>query len=205
MAELLDRQRRRPPPSPPPRLDDGDRRARPPPRARRLAAARARSGPRTTARWRSSRATRSCARRSSALVDVAPACADPAELAEHLGAFLARSSGRHPRWRRVARRGRARCALGGRPGGGRGRPRHGEPLHRRRDAGRARRPRCARLWERGAAVSVDLLGEATVTPAEGRALRRRAATRRSRSSRRRRALAGAPAAGGATRSARCRA
>ena len=52
----------------------------------------------------------------------------------------------------------------GRGGGGGGAP-HGAPLHRRRDPAAALRP-IRRLWEHGAAVSLDLLGEATVTEAE---------------------------------------
>ena len=68
---------------------------------------------------------------------------------------VAMKMGNTPRGPRRARRRRRR-----------GRPPHGAPLHRRRDA---RRPRsaCLRdLWKDGVASSVDLLGEATVTQAE---------------------------------------
>jgi proline dehydrogenase len=103
------------------------------------------------------------------LVDVAPACAGPAELAEHLGAFL---DGVERPTVSVAIASRAAVAPGTRWAAGRaataavrgmaGRFIVGETPSAAADTLRG-------LWERGSAVSVDLLGEATVTPAEGRA------------------------------------
>jgi proline dehydrogenase len=103
------------------------------------------------------------------LVDVAPACGGPAELAEHLHAFLddverpSRATGAAARAVSAARWhgtiGRA-AAVGV-----------------RRMAGRfivgesptAALPVLRRLWLNGTTTSVDLLGEATVTAAEGQA------------------------------------
>lgn len=103
------------------------------------------------------------------LVDVAPACAGPRELAEHLAAFL--DDARRPSaMLRLARRtvgpaqtrpliGRA-AAIAVRQMAGRfivgEQPREAVPVLRR-------------LWERGTATSIDLLGEATVTPGEAQA------------------------------------
>jgi RHH-type proline utilization regulon transcriptional repressor/proline dehydrogenase/delta 1-pyrroline-5-carboxylate dehydrogenase len=91
------------------------------------------------------------------LVDVAPACATPRELADHLAALLGEVERRLPI-------GAARRPLAGRLAG--------VAVHRMaqrfivgqgpRDAVSA----LARLWRAGAAASVDLLGEATVTAAE---------------------------------------
>jgi RHH-type proline utilization regulon transcriptional repressor/proline dehydrogenase/delta 1-pyrroline-5-carboxylate dehydrogenase len=91
------------------------------------------------------------------LVDVAPACATPRELADHLGALLGEVDRKLP----VAA---ARRPLAGRLAG--------VAVHRmaqRFIVGQGPRdavPALARLWRAGAAASVDLLGEATVTAAE---------------------------------------
>src|SRR5262245_2094683 len=91
------------------------------------------------------------------LVDVAPACATPRELADHLGALLGEVERRLP----IAA---ARRPLAGRVAG--------VAVHRmaqRFIVGQGPRdavPALARLWRAGAAASVDLLGEATVTAAE---------------------------------------
>ena len=91
------------------------------------------------------------------LVDVAPACATPRELADHLGALLGEVDRRLP----IAA---ARRPLAGRLAG--------VAVHRmaqRFIVGQGPRdavPALARLWRAGAAASVDLLGEATVTAAE---------------------------------------
>ena len=106
-------------------------------------------------------------------VDVTPACRSLDDLARHLAGYLEEVDDRPPPIeaamrmsehkagpRRARRRRRRRRAP------------HGAPLHRGRDAeGRAAR-RSRDLWENGAAVSLDLLGEATVTAARGRPLRR---------------------------------
>jgi RHH-type proline utilization regulon transcriptional repressor/proline dehydrogenase/delta 1-pyrroline-5-carboxylate dehydrogenase len=91
------------------------------------------------------------------LVDVAPACATPRELADHLGALLGEVERRLP----IAA---VRRPLAGRVAG--------VAVHRmaqRFIVGQGPRdavPALARLWRAGAAASVDLLGEATVTAAE---------------------------------------
>jgi RHH-type proline utilization regulon transcriptional repressor/proline dehydrogenase/delta 1-pyrroline-5-carboxylate dehydrogenase len=103
------------------------------------------------------------------LVDVAPACAGPLELAEHLHALLAEVE------RRTLPVGLGACAAAA-PGVRRLTGRAASAAVRRM-AGRfivgetpaEAAPVLRRLWERGTAVSVDLLGEATVTRAEGRA------------------------------------
>jgi RHH-type proline utilization regulon transcriptional repressor/proline dehydrogenase/delta 1-pyrroline-5-carboxylate dehydrogenase len=102
-------------------------------------------------------------------VEVAPACRGPRELAEHLAAFLEESEQRsraHEAARRVLARkwlwplsGRVTAAAVGR-------------IAARFIAGRdahAAGATLARMWERGRASSVDLLGEATLTRAQGRA------------------------------------
>lgn len=103
------------------------------------------------------------------LVDVAPACAGPDELAEHLAAYLG-----------DVERPALPVALGTRAadarvvGAATGRV---AAMLVRQMAGRfivgesvaAAAPTLRRLWERGTAVTVDLLGEATVTHAEGQA------------------------------------
>lgn len=103
------------------------------------------------------------------LVDVAPACAGPAELAEHLSAFL---GGVERPAAPVAVASRAAVAPGTRWAAGRAatavvRGMAGRFIVGETPAGAART--LGGLWERGSAVSVDLLGESTVTPAEGRA------------------------------------
>src|SRR3954471_14094442 len=91
------------------------------------------------------------------LVDVAPACATPRELADHLAALLGEVERRLP----LAA---ARRPLAGRVAG--------VAVHRmaqRFIVGQGPRdavPALARLWRAGAGASVDLLGEATVTAAE---------------------------------------
>ena len=100
------------------------------------------------------------------LVDVAPACATPRELAEHLAALLGEvdrqiapvSAARRVSARPVAGRAVGRAA--------------GVAVHRMaqrfivgQGPGDAV-PALARLWRAGAAASVDLLGEATVTASE---------------------------------------
>lgn len=100
------------------------------------------------------------------LVDVAPACASPSELAEHLEALLDDAHERTPIVAGLARMagGRAsRSATG-----------HGASLGVKRmahrfiagESPRAAAPALRALWQQGTAVSVDLLGEATVTAAE---------------------------------------
>ena len=95
------------------------------------------------------------------LVDVAPACAGPRDVAAHLASLLGEVE------RPLAP---VRGAPRGRPVSGRARrprrPADGEALHRRRGARRTRSRRSRGLWASGAAASVDLLGEATVTAAE---------------------------------------
>ncbi|HZV74175.1 MAG TPA: proline dehydrogenase family protein [Conexibacter sp.] len=103
------------------------------------------------------------------LVDVAPACAGPAELAEHMGAYLA---GVERRTAPVAVASRAAVAPAARWAVGRAaiaavRAIAGRFIVGETPAGAARTLRG--LWQHGSAVSVDLLGESTVTPAEGRA------------------------------------
>ena len=102
------------------------------------------------------------------LVDVAPACASAGELAAHLDAFLA---GVEPS-PAVALAARSATARGSRGATGRlalasVRGMAGRFIVGETPASAA--PALRRLWERGAAASVDLLGEATVTRAEGRA------------------------------------
>ncbi|MBS1868616.1 MAG: proline dehydrogenase family protein [Actinobacteria bacterium] len=107
------------------------------------------------------------------LVDVAPACAGSAELAEHLAAYLEEldepappvALGTRAATSPLARRATGRVAA----------------TLVRSMAGRfivgesvaAAAPVLGRLWQRNTAVTVDLLGEATVTPAEGEAYARR--------------------------------
>jgi RHH-type proline utilization regulon transcriptional repressor/proline dehydrogenase/delta 1-pyrroline-5-carboxylate dehydrogenase len=97
-------------------------------------------------------------------VDVRPACADPGDLARHLGELLAEADS--PLARRGAalagtaltRRPLARAAAAG-----------VEQMAQRFIIGadaRAALPAVERLWSDGAATTVDLLGEATVTEEE---------------------------------------
>lgn len=102
------------------------------------------------------------------VVDVAPACAGPAELAEHLSAFLAGVERRTV----AAVASRAAVTPGARWAAGRAATAAVRGMANRFIVGEtpAAAARTLRgLWERGSAVSVDLLGESTVTPAEGRA------------------------------------
>lgn len=101
------------------------------------------------------------------LVDVAPACSGPAELAEHLDAFLdgVDDAQRPVRLVRSATHGRVSRHATGIAAGAAVRAMAGRFI-----AGSS--PQAALgelrgLWERGVASSVDLLGEATVTREEG--------------------------------------
>lgn len=103
------------------------------------------------------------------LVDVAPACADAHELAEHLAAYLDDVEGRALP---VALGGRAADSplLGratGRVAASMVRQMAGHFIVGESIADAA--PTLRRLWTRGVAATVDLLGEATVTHAEGQA------------------------------------
>jgi len=103
------------------------------------------------------------------LVDVAPACSSAAELGEHVGAYLEQipePAGVIARSRRMLR-GRVGAAASGRAAATAVRLMAdrfivGESIS-------AAVPALATLWESGAASTVDLLGEATLTPAEGAA------------------------------------
>jgi len=117
------------------------------------------------------------------LVDVAPACAGPGELADHLAAYLEEAAAVD---RAGARLAPPLAATGARLAGSRaGRIPTGlaARLAVRATAGRfiagasprQAAPELGRLWARGIASSVDLLGEATVTAAEGRAYAARCA------------------------------
>jgi proline dehydrogenase len=103
------------------------------------------------------------------LVDVAPACATPRELADHLSALLAGvGAGRAPA-PRLARIAGAQAARGA---SGRVAAAAIQRMARRfivAESVGVAAPALARLWSRGVAASVDLLGEATVTREEGRA------------------------------------
>jgi RHH-type proline utilization regulon transcriptional repressor/proline dehydrogenase/delta 1-pyrroline-5-carboxylate dehydrogenase len=102
------------------------------------------------------------------LVDVAPACSTPAELAEHLEALLADVDEPTPAVRLATE------AAGGPLAPAVGRL-AAAAVHQMAGAfivgesPRAAASALRRLWSRGAAVTVDLLGEATVTREEGRA------------------------------------
>jgi RHH-type proline utilization regulon transcriptional repressor/proline dehydrogenase/delta 1-pyrroline-5-carboxylate dehydrogenase len=101
------------------------------------------------------------------LVDVAPACAGPAELADHLAAFLDGVTNQTWLVSSVRRAAKSHVAggLSGHVAGNLVRRMAGRfivgesPAHAAASLGQ--------LWARGAAVSVDLLGEATVTREEG--------------------------------------
>jgi RHH-type proline utilization regulon transcriptional repressor/proline dehydrogenase/delta 1-pyrroline-5-carboxylate dehydrogenase len=99
-------------------------------------------------------------------VDVAPACHSLSDLARHLTSFLSVLDDAPPPVSAALRMGNTRAgraALGAAAAGGVRHMAHrfivGESLD---DAGSV----LGRLWERGVASSVDLLGEATVTPEE---------------------------------------
>lgn len=100
------------------------------------------------------------------LVDVAPACATPAELATHLDSFLAQVERPAPAVR-LARRAAAGSALTGRVARGAVHAMAGRFIVGATPAQASGALR--RLWLDGCAASVDLLGEATVTRAEGAA------------------------------------
>jgi RHH-type proline utilization regulon transcriptional repressor/proline dehydrogenase/delta 1-pyrroline-5-carboxylate dehydrogenase len=100
------------------------------------------------------------------LVDVAPACAGPRELAAHLASLLGEVE-RPLAPVTAARRASRRRATSGAIGGVAGLAVH--RMAKRFIVGRGPGdavPALARLWRAGAAASVDLLGEATVTAAE---------------------------------------
>jgi RHH-type proline utilization regulon transcriptional repressor/proline dehydrogenase/delta 1-pyrroline-5-carboxylate dehydrogenase len=107
------------------------------------------------------------------LVDVAPACDGTAELAEHLGAYLdeiPEPSGLVARSRRILH-GRLGAAASGRAAATAVRS-----IADRFIVGEsvgAAVPVLASLWANGTASTVDLLGEATVTPGEGAAYAKR--------------------------------
>src|ERR1700759_3599442 len=90
------------------------------------------------------------------LVDVAPACATPRELSHHLQSFLGEVDRRLPPVPDRALTGRAAGVVVNR-------------MAKRFIVGASPRdavPALRKLWDSGAAASVDLLGEATVTDAE---------------------------------------
>ncbi len=100
------------------------------------------------------------------LVDVAPACASPSELAEHLDALLDGAPQRTPL---VAGMARAAGGKTSRAATGRVASIGVKRMAHRFIAGESPRqaaPALRALWQHGTAVSVDLLGEATVTAAE---------------------------------------
>jgi proline dehydrogenase len=103
------------------------------------------------------------------LVDVAPACAGPAELAEHLSAYLA---GVQRRTAPLALATRAAAAPGARWAAGRAATAAVRGVAGRFIVGEtpaSAAPTLRRLWEQGTAASLDLLGEAAVTRGEGAA------------------------------------
>jgi proline dehydrogenase len=106
-------------------------------------------------------------------VDVRPACDSPADLARHLGELLAEASASSP----LAARG-ASLATGGltrRPvaaAAALGVRQMAQRFIIGEDAHRAL-PEVERLWKAGAATTIDLLGEATVTEEEADAYARR--------------------------------
>ena len=107
------------------------------------------------------------------LVDVAPACAGPAELAEHLAAYLDGAEIPHATVTRAA------GALDERwlaPGAGRIAQLGVRAMADRFIVGEtvtAAADELTRMWAAGCPVTVDLLGEATVTPEEGAVYARR--------------------------------
>lgn len=103
------------------------------------------------------------------MVDVAPACEGPSEVAEHLAALLEQVE---PRSAAVALVDRAACSLGLRRLTGRAAARAIRCMAGRFIVGETPTkavPVLRGLWARGVASSVDLLGEATVTHAEAQA------------------------------------
>ena len=139
-------------------------------------------------------------------VDVTPACRSLDDLARHLAGYLEEVDDRPPPIEAAMRMSRHAARPGGAGRGrGRGRAPHGPPLHRR-----ARRPKAAlkairHLWEHGAAVSLDLLGEATVTEAEADRYAARCLRRARDAGRGGAVVAGAARCSRPTRSGRCRA
>lgn len=103
------------------------------------------------------------------LVDVAPACATPDELAEHLNAFLVDVERRSAPVRAAER---ASATRGIRVVTGEAAALTVHAIAKRfivAETPAEATPVLRRMWERGTAASLDLLGEATVTPAEARA------------------------------------
>jgi RHH-type proline utilization regulon transcriptional repressor/proline dehydrogenase/delta 1-pyrroline-5-carboxylate dehydrogenase len=101
------------------------------------------------------------------LVDVVPACNGPAEIAEHMAAYLEQVP-EHPSTTAMAGR-----VLSHRPGAqlsGRAAAKAVRLMAERFILGEtvaAATPKLTAMWTAGTASTVDLLGEATVTPAEG--------------------------------------
>ena len=119
------------------------------------------------ARWSSRRAIASSAPPCSDSSTSFPACRSLDDVARHLRDFVDEVPDVPPSLSAAMRIADVRAAPPGARRGGRGRRQaHGPPVHRRRDARATRSRCCGRLWERGVASTVDLLGEATVTPAE---------------------------------------
>ena len=107
------------------------------------------------------------------LVDVAPACASPAELAEHLAAYLDGADSPHATVTRAAGALDERWVA---PGAGRIARLGVRAMADRFIVGEtvaAAAGELTRMWSAGCPVTVDLLGEATVTPAEGTVYARR--------------------------------
>ena len=99
-------------------------------------------------------------------VNVVPACRSVDDVVAHLSGFLDEVDERPPPLDVAMRMGSSRAGPPGARARRRGRrPPHGAPLHRRR-VRRGRDPPLTGLWRDGIASSVDLLGEATVTPRE---------------------------------------
>ncbi len=98
------------------------------------------------------------------LVDVAPACLDAGDVAAHLQAYMDDVDGRA-----IAFAGRTVASLPDRAVGSVASAAINQMAHRFivGESPAAAAKELGRLWRRGSAVSVDLLGEATVTPAEG--------------------------------------
>ncbi len=100
------------------------------------------------------------------LVDVAPGCRSPEDLAEHLVSFLGEVDERPGALRLAMRMGDSRAgraALGAAVAAG---VRHVAHRFIAAESPERAGPTLRRLWELGAASSVDLLGEATVTAEE---------------------------------------
>jgi RHH-type proline utilization regulon transcriptional repressor/proline dehydrogenase/delta 1-pyrroline-5-carboxylate dehydrogenase len=111
------------------------------------------------------------------LVDVAPACADEGELADHLESYLTEASLDRLRWL-TPLTSKAVDTSPGRQTVGRAASLAVGQIARRFIVGfsvTAAADALERMWRQGTAVTVDLLGEATVTPDEGRMYAQRCA------------------------------